>query len=73
MTQETHQERYEDHILLKVIHDSVPAFSSNAVVRVIEDADRGSIQGNEQYAAQVSAAIREVIEAAQTGKPLAQK
>ena len=63
----------EDHVLLKAIHDSVPAFSSNTVVRVIEGADHGSIQGNEQYAAQISAAVREVIESAHTGQPLANK
>jgi pimeloyl-ACP methyl ester carboxylesterase len=63
----------EDHVLLKAIHDSVLAFSTNTVVRVIDGADHGSIQGNEQYATQISAAIREVIESAHTGQPLASK
>jgi len=63
----------EDHVLLKAIHDSVPAFSSNTVVHTIESADHGSIQGNEQYATQISAAICAVIESAHTGQSLANK
>ena len=60
----------EDRALLQAIHDSVPAFSSNTMVRVIDEADHGSIQGNEQNARQVSNAIREVIESERTGQPL---
>ncbi|CAG0937014.1 hypothetical protein TFLX_05917 [Thermoflexales bacterium] len=63
----------EDHVRLKAIHESVPAFSTNTVVRVIAGADHGSIQGNEQHAMQISAAIREVIKSAQTSQPLANK
>jgi len=63
----------EDRALLQAIHDSVPAFSSNTVVRVIDEADHGSIQGNEQQARQVSNAIRAVIESARTGQPLVNK
>ena len=36
----------EDHVLLKAIHDSVPAFSSNTVVRVIEGAKDACAQYN---------------------------
>ena len=60
----------EDRALLKAIHDSVPAFSTNTVVRVLDRADHGSIQGNDQNAQQVSNAIREVIESARSGRPL---
>ena len=63
----------EDRAKLKTIWSQVAVHSSNSVTRVIDGADHGSIQGNEQYAAQISAAIREVIEAAQTGQPLASK
>jgi len=60
----------EDRAKLKTIWSQVAAYSSNSVTRVIDGADHGSIQGNEQYAAQISAAIVEVIESARTGKPL---
>jgi pimeloyl-ACP methyl ester carboxylesterase len=50
----------------------VSAYSSNSVTRVIEGANHGSILGTEQYAQQVSNAILDVIEAAQTSEPLAQ-
>jgi pimeloyl-ACP methyl ester carboxylesterase len=49
------------------------AASTNSVTRVIEGANHGSILGNEQYAQQVSDAILDVREAAQTGQPLASK
>lgn len=61
----------DDRAKLKAIWGQVAVFSSNSVTRVIEGADHGSIQGNEQYAAQISNAIREVIESARTGQPLA--
>jgi hypothetical protein len=41
------------------------------VTRVIEGANHGSILGDERHAQQVSDAILDVIEAAQTGEPLA--
>jgi pimeloyl-ACP methyl ester carboxylesterase len=50
----------------------VAAYSSNSVVRVIENSNHGSILGTEQHAQQVSDAILDVIEAAETGEPLAQ-
>lgn len=61
----------DDRAKLKTIWSQVAVHSSNSVTRVIDDADHGSIQGNKQYAAQISAAIREVIESARTGKSLA--
>lgn len=60
----------EDRAKLKTIWSQVAVHSSNSVTRVIDGADHGSIQGNEQYAAQISAAIREVIESAHTGQSL---
>ena len=60
----------EDRAKLKTIWSQVAVHSSNSVTRVIDGADHGSIQGNEQYAAQISAAIREVIESARSGQPL---
>jgi pimeloyl-ACP methyl ester carboxylesterase len=50
----------------------VAAYSSNSMVRVIEGTNHSSILGTEQYARQVSDAILDVIEAAETGEPLAQ-
>ncbi len=50
--------------------DAVASYSGNSVVRMIEGADHGSILGNEQYAQQVTDAILDVIQAAQTGAPL---
>lgn len=50
----------------------VAAYSSNSVMRVIEGANHGSILGSEQHAQQVSDAILNVIEAGETGEPLAQ-
>ncbi|MEZ4681472.1 MAG: alpha/beta hydrolase [Caldilineaceae bacterium] len=49
----------------------VAGYSTNSVTRTIAGADHGSILGNELYAQQVSAAILAVINAAQTGAPLA--
>jgi pimeloyl-ACP methyl ester carboxylesterase len=63
----------EDRAKLKTIWSQVAVHSSDSVTRVIDGADHGSIQGNEQYAAQISVAIREVIESARTGQPLASK
>jgi hypothetical protein len=48
----------------------VAAYSSNSITRVIEGANHGSILGTEQIAQQVTDAILNVIEAAQTGEPL---
>jgi pimeloyl-ACP methyl ester carboxylesterase len=52
--------------------EETAGYSSNSVTRIVEGADHGSILGNEQYAQQVSDAILDVIEAAETGEPLAQ-
>ncbi len=48
----------------------VAGFSTNSVTRPVDGADHGTIIGREQYARQVSEAIRDVIVAAQTGDPL---
>jgi hypothetical protein len=61
------QERYS------TLREGISAYSSNSVTRIIEGANHSSILGNEEYAQQVSDAIREVIDAAQTGQPLASK
>jgi pimeloyl-ACP methyl ester carboxylesterase len=58
------QERYS------ALREEISAYSSNSVTRIVEGADHSSILGNEQYAQQVSEAVRDVIEAAQTGQPL---
>ncbi|MCZ7544235.1 MAG: alpha/beta hydrolase [Anaerolineae bacterium] len=50
----------------------VAAYSANSATYVVEGANHGSILGNEQHARQVSDAILNVIEAAETGEPLAQ-
>ncbi len=54
------------------VRAEMAGYSSNSVSRMIEGANHGSILGNEAYAQQVTNAILDVIEAAQTGKPLAQ-
>jgi pimeloyl-ACP methyl ester carboxylesterase len=60
-----------EHIpALTVLHDEIATYSSNTATRIVEGADHGSILGNEQYAQQVSAAVLDVIAAAQSGKPL---
>jgi pimeloyl-ACP methyl ester carboxylesterase len=61
------QERYSAR------REEVSAYSSNCMTHIIEGANHSSILGNEQYARQVSDAIRDVIDAAQTGEPLANK
>jgi pimeloyl-ACP methyl ester carboxylesterase len=63
-------ESYANYDMDAMLH--VAAFSSNSVTRVIEDSNHGSILGNEQRAQQVSNAILDVIEAAETGETLAQ-
>ncbi|MCZ7545251.1 MAG: alpha/beta hydrolase [Anaerolineae bacterium] len=60
----------EDQEIFKAIQQDVAAYSSNSAVRTIAGSDHGSIIGNEQYAQQVSDAILDVMEAAQTGDPL---
>ncbi|MCC7446249.1 MAG: alpha/beta hydrolase [Anaerolineae bacterium] len=60
----------DDRAKLKAIWSKVAVVSSNSVTRVIDGANHGSIIGDEQYAAQVSAAVLEVIEASRSGKPL---
>lgn len=62
---DTAQERLSAH------REEMATYSSNSVTRMIEGANHGSILGNEQYAQQVSEAILDVLEAAQTGEPLA--
>ncbi len=54
------------------LQQEVATYSSNSLSRNVEGADHGTILGKEQYAQQVSAAVLDVIEALQTGKPLAQ-
>ncbi|HTP09717.1 MAG TPA: alpha/beta hydrolase [Anaerolineae bacterium] len=51
----------------------ISAYSTNSVTRSIDGADHASILGNEQYAQQVSDAIRDVMEAARTHQPIASK
>ncbi|MEO8611557.1 MAG: alpha/beta hydrolase [Chloroflexota bacterium] len=58
---------------LEKLHDfqrEIATYSSNSLSRNVEGADHGTILGKEQYAGQVSAAILDMIQAAQTGKPL---
>jgi len=64
------------HVLLErfsVLVDEISTYSSNSVTRIVEGAEHLSILGNEQYAQQVSEAIRDVVQAARTGQPLASK
>jgi pimeloyl-ACP methyl ester carboxylesterase len=61
----------EDRAKLKSIWAKVAVFSANSATRVVEGANHGSIIGNEQYAAQVSAATREIVQSARSGQPLA--
>lgn len=58
---------------LTVFRQEIATYSSSSVTRMIEGADHGSILGNERYAQQVTDAILNVIEAAQTGQPLKQQ
>jgi pimeloyl-ACP methyl ester carboxylesterase len=63
---------FEAHVAgFRAAREEIATYSGNRVIRVVEGANHGSILGNEQYAQQVSAAILDVIEAAQTGQPLA--
>jgi pimeloyl-ACP methyl ester carboxylesterase len=57
---------------LAEIRTAMAGYSSNSTTLIIEDADHGSILGNEGYAQQVTDAILDVIEAAETGEPLDQ-
>jgi pimeloyl-ACP methyl ester carboxylesterase len=61
----------EDRERLQAIWNAFPFTSTNSVTRVIDGANHGSIVGNEQYAEQVSDAVRDVMEAASSGEPLA--
>jgi len=58
---------------LPAVRAEISTYSSNSVTRSIDGADHVSILGNEQYAQQVTNAILDVMEAAQTGEPLASK
>lgn len=60
----------EDRAKLEQIWSMVAVHSSNSVTRVIDGANHGSIIGDEQYAAQVSGAVRDIVESAQTGQTL---
>ncbi|MBK8020879.1 MAG: hypothetical protein IPK19_05485 [Chloroflexi bacterium] len=57
---------------LREPHDDISTYSSNSVTRIVEGANHGSILGSEQYARQVGDAILDLIEAVETGEPLAQ-
>ena len=59
------------HERFSTARSEIAAASSNSVTLIVEGADHGSILGSEQYAQQVTDAILDVIEAAQTGEPLA--
>jgi pimeloyl-ACP methyl ester carboxylesterase len=50
---------------------ALTAYSSNSLFRVVTGSDHGTILSDERYAAQISTAIVEVIEAARTGQALA--
>jgi len=55
---------------LAEVRAAMAGYSSNSMTLIIAGADHGSILGNERYAQQVSDAILDVIEAAETGEPL---
>jgi pimeloyl-ACP methyl ester carboxylesterase len=57
--------------IFREIREEIASYSSNSVTRFIPGANHTSIQGNEQYAQQVTTAILEVVDAARAGKPLA--
>lgn len=59
-----------DAALIAGYQEAITEFSSNSVTRYVEGSDHGSILGSEPYAQQVTDAILDVIEAAQTGEPL---
>jgi pimeloyl-ACP methyl ester carboxylesterase len=61
-----------DEAVIEGIKQEVAGYSTNSVTRIVEGSEHGSILGTEPYARQVSDAILDVIEAAQTGNPLAQ-
>jgi pimeloyl-ACP methyl ester carboxylesterase len=61
----------EANPLLRPFAEELSTYSSNSVTRIIEGADHGSILGNEQHAQQVSNAILDVLQAAETGEALA--
>jgi pimeloyl-ACP methyl ester carboxylesterase len=60
-----------DTQLFEQAKTEIAAYSSNSTSRDVAGADHGSILGTEVYAQQVSDAVLQVIDAAQTGKPLA--
>jgi pimeloyl-ACP methyl ester carboxylesterase len=62
----------DERAYLESVWASLPEFSSNSRVLMVEGSNHGSIIGNEQYAQQVTDAILDVIDAAQTGEPLPQ-
>jgi pimeloyl-ACP methyl ester carboxylesterase len=63
----------DDMQVIKVaLREELAALSSNDLTHFVEGADHGSILGNQVYAQRVTDAILNVIEAAETGEPLAQ-
>ena len=63
---------YESTASGREFRGEVGTYTSNNVTRVIEGTNHGTILGNEQYAQQVSNAIRDVIAVAEMGQPLSQ-
>jgi pimeloyl-ACP methyl ester carboxylesterase len=62
----------EDKARFAAIQSEVLTYSTNSAARVVTGSDHGSILGNPQYATQVVQGVRDVIQAAQSGTPLAQ-
>ena len=56
--------------LLAPNREEIADYSTNSATRYIEGANHGTLLGTERYARQVSDAILDVIQAAQTGQPL---
>lgn len=57
---------------LRPLAEELSTYSSNSASRIVEGATHLSILGNEQYARQVTNAILDLIDSAETGDPLAQ-
>jgi pimeloyl-ACP methyl ester carboxylesterase len=57
---------------LRGLPEALATYSTESVTRMVEGADHVSILGSEKYAQQVSDAILDVMEAAKSGKPMAQ-
>jgi pimeloyl-ACP methyl ester carboxylesterase len=63
---------YESTSTGREFRDELATYSSNSLSRIIEGTNHATILGNEQYAQQVTDAILDVMNAAQTGEPLVQ-